>query len=439
MLFCIFEIKLKMKKKKNKLGLCSLTALVAGNMIGSGIFLLPSQLARVGSITLFSWIATALGAFCLALVFSRMSLLIPKNGGPYAYVRAGFGDFIGFQTAYYYWIAIWVGNCSIVIALMGYLRVFFPELGNVALETTIAIAIIWLVTSINIVGIHMAGMVQVITTLLKFIPILIVGIFGWKYFNTHYFMESFNVTGQSNLSAFSYGATLTLWGFIGVESATIPASSVDNPGRNIPLATLLGVSIAALVYIASSSAIMGMMPAGLLVNNVSPFAAAAKMIFGHWGELIVAIGACISCFGALNGWTLMQAQVPMAAADDGLFPKIFAKRTKHDIPILGLIITSVCMSIFLLAFRNPNLVNQFEVSIEIAISTSLVAYLYTTIAQVILLPPESNKRNIYNVIGILAAIYAFWAIFSSRQQIVFYLTMLIFTSIPLYTLVRKKA
>jgi len=426
-----------MQTKKNKLGLCALTALVAGNMIGSGIFMLPSDLARLGSISLFSWVATTFGAFCLALVFSKMSLLIPKSGGPYAYVQAGFGDFIGFQTAYYYWIAIWVGNCGIIVALIGYLRVFFPELANAGLGTMVGLAIVWVITAINLAGVHTAGKVQLITTILKLIPILLIAIFGWWYIHPEYFTESFNVTGKSDFSAFSHGATLTLWAFLGVESATIPAASVDNPTRNIPLATLLGTAIAAIAYIASSAAIMGMLPASVLAEAVSPFAAAAKIIFGQWGEWIIAAGACISCIGVLNGWILVQGQIPMAAADDNLFPKIFAKRNKHDVPMWGLIITSFFISLFLWLSRSSDLVNQFQLIILIAATTTLVAYLYTAIAEIILLPKKHNK-NIFNVIiALLAAIYSFWALFSSGMDIVFYVTMLIFTGIPVYIWVHR--
>jgi basic amino acid/polyamine antiporter, APA family len=420
-----------MKNKENKLGLCALTALVAGNMIGSGIFMLPSELARIGSITLFSWVATAFGAFCLALVFSKMSILVPKNGGPYAYAQAGFGDFIGFQTAYYYWIAIWVGNCGIVVALIGYLRVFFPELAHPYWGALTGIGIVWLITAINITGVSTAGIVQLVTTILKFIPILLVAVLGWCYFHPEYITQSFNLTTKSNFSAFSYGATLTLWAFLGVESATIPAGSVNNPTRNIPLATLLGTSIAAVVYIASSAAIMGMLPASLLADAVSPFAAAAKVIFGKWGEWLIAAGACISCFGTLNGWILVQGQVPMAAADDNLFPKIFAKRNKRNIPIWGLIITSICISVFLLLSNSPDLVKQFQVIILVASVASLVAYLYTAIAEIILLP--DRKHHIFHVVvAILAVSYSFWAIFSSGKVMVFYVTMLIFTGIPAY-------
>lgn len=425
-------------KKSEKLGLVSLTALVAGNMIGSGVFMLPSELARVGSISIFSWIFTAAGAFFLALVFSKMSHIIPKTGGPYAYARAGFGDFIGFQTAYTYWIAVLIGNAGVALALIGYLRVFFPILSIPAISTSVAILSIWLFTFINIQGIRTVGLVQIITTSLKFVPLLVVGLLGWWYFHPEYLTSSFNVTTKSNFSAFSYGATLTLWAFIGVESASVPADSVANPKRNIPLATLFGTSIAALVYIITATVIMGLLPANILANSPSPFAAAAKVIFGQWGEWIVALGATISCLGALNGWILIQGHITLAIAEDNLFPKVFAKMNKANVPGLGIIIGSTIITVLLLLTSTPNLVDQFQFIILNAAGFSLLAYVYTSIAEILIL--QKNKTDIKKttniIIAILAAFYSLWAIIGSGKDTVFMLTITILSSLFLYAIIK---
>jgi APA family basic amino acid/polyamine antiporter len=329
--------------KEQKLGLLALTSLVAGNMIGSGVFILPANLAHVGSISLLSWLFTACGAFLLAIMFSKMSTLVPKTGGPYVYVEDGFGSFMGFQTAYTYWMYAGVGNVAITIALMGYLRVFIPQLAIPTVNIISAIAIVWVLTWINISGIKRAGMMQTLMTVFKLIPLIIIALFGWQYFHLDYITNNYNVTGHSDLSAFSQAATLTLWAFMGMESAAVPSESVDNPHRNIPLATLLGTLIAAVLYMACSAAIMGMIPMGELANSTSPFAAAAKIIFGQWGEWIIAAGAVASCAGCLNGWILVQSQVAMAAADNGLFPQIFAKRNKFGVPGWGLVITFILL------------------------------------------------------------------------------------------------
>ncbi|MBN2690008.1 MAG: amino acid permease [Gammaproteobacteria bacterium] len=422
-----------------KLGLWTLTALVAGNMVGAGIFLFPANLASIGSISLYSWGFTALGAFLLAVVFSKMSLLIPKSGGPYAYARAGFGDFIGFQTAYGYWLSIWISNAAIALAATNYMAVFWPILQHPLPNCFVAIAILWVFTIINACGVRAAGVTQLITVILKFIPLLAIAIFGWFYFHPSYIVDSYNVTGQSNFHAVSEGAALTLWAFIGLESATIPVDLVNNPSRNIPLATFLGTLLAALVYILSSTVIMGMIPGVILAKSISPFAAAADMIFGHWGKWIIAIGAIISCVGSLNGWVLLQGQMPMAVADDRLFPKIFAKRSKKGVPVRGLIVTSLLITSFLLFTISPNLVEQFKFIVLIATLVTLLPYFYTSFAEIICLQHEFGfKKAAHILVAILAALYVFWAIVGSGERVFFYGSILIFSGIPLYVLMIRR-
>lgn len=422
------------QKKNKKLGIYMLTALVAGNMIGSGIFLLPSSLANIGSISIFSWCFTALGAFLLAIVFSKMSILVPKTGGPYAYAQVAFGNFIGFQIAYSYWICLWVGNAAIAVAMVGYLAVFWPALHHPVSGYIIAVLAIWLLTLENIRGAHAVGITQIITTIIKCIPIVLIAILGWEYFHSEYLTQSFNISQKSNFSALSNAATLTLWAFIGIESATVPTGMASNPKRDIPIATLLGTAIAAIVYIASSTAIMGMIPANILAKSTSPFAAAAEMIFGPWGKSLIAAGAAVACFGSLNGWVLLAGQVPMAAAEDKLFPSIFAKRNKADVPAHGLIITSVLTSILLIFTSDPNLVKQFHKLILIATFAALIPYFYTAMAEIIVSRQQkkSVKQKIHIIIAILAGGYAYWAIFGAGANIIFYTSILIFTSVPLY-------
>lgn len=425
-----------MQKQSKPLGLWTLTALVSGNMIGSGVFLLPSTLAKFGSISLLAWTLTALGAFCIAITFAKASTLVHKSGGPYAFAEAGFGKFIGFQTAYNYWIAVWIGNAAIAIAAIGYLTVFFPLLNNAIIGCLLAIFLVWLFTIVNLIGMHVAGFIQIFITILKFIPIFLIAIIGWWYFHPDFLTQHFNVTSFSNFNVFSQAIPLTLWAFIGIESATIPAESVSKPEFNIPLATLLGTLIATVAYITSATVIMGMIPMQTLAHSTSPFAAAANIIFGKWGNWLIALGAVISCLGCLNGWILVQAQIPMAAANDKLFPAIFAKRSKTGIPIYGVIITSICMSLLLLITANPDLNQEFQVVISMAVIASLISYFYTAIAEIILLKKEDNKigtTTFHIVIASIAAIYCFWAIAGSAKDIIFYELLLLLTSIPLYS------
>lgn len=425
-----------MKDTKDKLGLFMLIALVTGNMVGSGAFLLPADLARIGSISLLALIFTVIGALCLALVFAKMSLLVPKNGGPYVYANEGFGEYMGLQTAYYYWIAVWVGNSALVVAAIGYLDVFFPVVNNPLAKTISILTIIWTPTIVNMLGVRVAGFVQIITSILKFAPLLIIGIMGWWYFHPEYLTEHFNVTTQSNFSSFSSAIVLTLWLFVGVESAAVPNDSVHNPKRNIPLATLIGTAIAAIVYILSYTAIFGMLPNDLLAHSTYPFATAAEIILGSWGKLFVAFGAVVACLGALNGWTLVAAQIPMAAAHDGLFPKIFAKCNRHKIPAFGLLITSLCISTLVLSSTYLNIIDQFNILILAATTATVVAYFYTAIAQIIILPKQPlDRKNLFHIcVAILAAAYSFCAILGSSKEVIFYFTAFILLTIPFYAI-----
>ncbi len=425
------------KVKGKGIGVFILTALVAGNMIGSGVFLLPSALAKFGSISIVAWILTALGAVMLALVFARLSMWIPKVGGPYAYCRAGFGDFVGFQIAYNYWIALWVGNAAIIVGLVGYSSIFWPELGTDHVTGFIySIAVLWLFTAINIIGVRFAGIVQVIATILKILPLLLIACVGIFFMHPTY-LENFNVSGSSNLFALSGAATLTLWSFIGLESATVPADAVRDPRRTIPRATIIGTVISAIIYIFSTIAVMGTMHISALQVATAPYADAARIMFGSWGGWFVAAGAVISCLGALNGWTLLAGQIPYAAAQDKLFPKSFTKRNRAGAPVVGLVVSSILITLLLLLTLKEELVKQFTIIILLATLASLIPYFFTALAELMLLirvrEQFSKKRfTISATVAILATAYAFWAIMGSGLQIVYYGALLFFSSVPVY-------
>lgn len=424
--------------KQQKLGLWMLTALVTGNMIGSGVFLLPASLAAYGSISLVSWMVTAVGALLIALVFAKLANVMPLTGGPYAYCREAFGDFVGFQMAYNYWIALWVGNAAIVVALTGYLSFFFPILArNSILACMVSIGLIWLTTLINSLGVRHAGSFQLLTTILKLIPLLLIALVGIFTIHPH-FLTAFNLSGQSNFSAFNGAATLTLWTFIGLESASVPAGHVENPTQTIPRATILGVVIAAVVYILSSIAVMGVMPLTKLAHSNAPYADAARIMFGPIGSTLVAIGAVISCLGALNGWILLQGQIPFAAAQDKLFPAIFLKKTENGTPIVGLVISSILITCLLLLTLKHSLVKQFTIIILLATLASLIPYFLTTMSELMIflkypgLFKKSGSLIGSIIIAVLAGIYSFWVIIGSGKETIFYGTLLLLSSAPIY-------
>lgn len=428
---------------KRILGFWTLTSLVAGNMIGSGVFMLPAALAKFGTISILAWILTAIGSIFLALVFSRLSQLLPKTGGPYAYCHEAYGDFVGFQLAYNYWIALWIGNAAIAVAFVGYLSVFWPAVATVPwLSCGISIGIVWVLTGVNILGVQQAGIVQLVTTILKMAPLFLLALIGLFFIHKEN-LAAFNVSHHSNWQALTGAATLTLWSFVGFESATVPAGNVIDPRRNIPRATIIGTVVAAIVYILGTISVMGIIPMDQLANSNSPFADTARVMFGHWGAVIIALAAIIACFGTLNGWILMQAQIPYAAAHDNLFPKPFGKLGKNGTPVIGLVISSLLITVLLLLRYGVNLVDQFTFMILLAVLASLVPYIYTAVAEVVLLINNPGKFEGHRfktalILSIVAFIYAFWAILGAGQEIVYYGFLLFISSLLVYVWVRAR-
>ncbi len=306
---------------QKKLGLWMVTALVVGNMVGSGIFLLPASLGPFGGVSIVGWGISAAGATLLALVFARLSRLVRKSGGPYTFTREGFGDFPGFLVAWGYWISIWTTNAAIAVAFVSYLTVFWPTLSaSPLLAAGLGLATIWLLTGVNVFGVHAAGMVQLVTTVLKLLPLAAIATLGLFYVDFSNFIP-FNASGQSGFSAVSATVALTLWAFLGLESGSTPAEHIVDPERTIPRATILGTLGTAVIYILGTVAVMGVIPSAALARSNAPFADAARSMWGSWAGYAVALGAVVSCFGALNGWLLLQGQIPLAAARDGLFPR----------------------------------------------------------------------------------------------------------------------
>jgi len=429
---------------RRALGPWMATALVVGNMIGSGVFLLPASMAPYGAISIVGWLATAVGAFLLALVFSRLGRMMPRIGGPYAYARAGFGEFIGFQMAWGYWIAIWGGNAAIVVAFVGYLAYFWPALGeDPVLGIAAALAAVWLLTALNASGIRQGGLVQIVTTVLKLIPLLLVATAGWAFVDGANFTP-FNPTGESDLAAASATATLALWAFIGLESATVPAEDVRDPERTIPRATLFGTLATAAIYILGTVAVLGIVPPAELGTSTAPFADAARAMFGDWAGALVALGAVISTFGCLNGWIILQGQIPLAAARDGVFPALFARTTTSGTPVVGLAIGSVLISALMALNYTKGLVEQFTFIILLATLTALVPYLYATMAELMIFIRERPRLagqplSGAVVVAVLAFVYALWTIIGAGAETVFWGAVLIFAGTPVYVLLRWRA
>ena len=420
-----------------KIGLSRATSLVMGNMIGAGIFLLPASLAFYGSISFIGWLLSGFGAMFLAIVFSRLSQKSPKTGGPYVYSREAFGDFIGFLAAFGYWMSIVASNAAIAIAFTGYLSIFIPSINESPANVTIAsLVLLWVITLINLKGTKTSGTVQLITTIIKVTPLLLISILGAFYVDLDN-LGSFNISGLSDFDAMIATITLTLFALMGVESATIPADDIENPDKVIPRATILGTSLVIAIYLLSTFSIMGLIHPTELQNSNAPFADAASFILGPVGSYVVGFGALVSTLGALNGWILIQGQIPMAIARDGLFPKVFSKTNRNGAPYFAIIFSSVLITALILANSSNGLVAMFTIMLQITGFCVSIPYLFSSVAEILILQKSGVKNPKDYIKPIVYAIpafsYAFWAIAGSGVETVYYgFLLLLLVGVPIY-------
>lgn len=409
--------------------------LVAGNMIGTGLFLLPVNLASVGGISIFGWIVATAGAAALGLIFSKLGELDPQEGGPYAYARDFLGPYAGFQTNYVYWFGNWIGNIAVAVAAVGYLAELFPPLAQPPASVFTAAAVIWILTGLNILGPRVVGALETWTMSLALIPIVAIALLGWFWFQPATFLASWNVSGGSAGSAIIRAASIALWAFMGVESAAVSAGVIENPKRNIPLATIIGLSVSAVIYILSSTVIMGIIPNADLQRSHAPFAEAARLAIGTTGMVIIAVCAILKSVGSLGGWMLLVGQSAKAAADDGMFPKVFARLNARGVPGRGLVIVGVLMTIVLFATISPTIAGQFNDIINLAVILVVVPYIYASAAVVKVLydhkvPPRTFQ--LFKWIAVVAVLYCLGTVWGGDPPTVVHAMVALLLSVPLY-------
>jgi APA family basic amino acid/polyamine antiporter len=428
---------------KRSMGLWMATALVIGNMVGSGIFSLPAVLAgEAGPASILALVFTGIGALLLALVFANLGRAHPRTGGPYYYARRAFGDFVGFQTAWAYWIAAWVGNAAIAVAFAGYVGVFWGTARTTNwVAALIAVGAVWLFTAVNIAGARETGVAQVLTTVLKFVPLAVVGLVGLFYIKGGNFTP-FTIHGGFDWHV-NAAATLALWAFIGLESATVPAEEVKQPEKNVPRATMLGTVATTLLYVVALVAIIGILPQAKLAGSSAPFADAANAMWAGtflgltWGKWVALI-AIAATLGALNGWIMLTARTSLAAADDGLFPGVLARvHGKRGTPVVGIVVSSVLCSGLILYGWNQSFAHRFMDVVLLATWMTLIAYAYAAAAEVVLFIREREmfswaKLARDTVIASLAFAYSVWAIWGSGEAWLAKGFMLLLFGIPVY-------
>ncbi len=433
-------------KTHRELGLFTATCLIIGNIIGTGIFLLPAALAPYGGYALIGWLISTGGAVCLALIFAYLSHRVPLAGGLYAYSRKTFGEYIGFQVAWNYWIAACIGNAAFLVGIPAYLSILFPQIAqDKDLALIVSLCIYWTFVAIHCLGIREAAFVQNLTTVLKLIPLLLIPAVGLFFVQLDNF--SFQLPESVNgsvLKALAETSILTIWAFIGIESATIPAQAIKNPEKTIPRATILGVLISAFVYISGAIAIMGVVPSSDLAQSQAPYALAAGKLFPNlslgWIQGLVALVAVISGLGTLNGWILLQAQMPYAASRDGLFPRVFEKGVHKGTPIFSLLISSGIVTVLLLMSQSGSLVTQYVYIIKISAFSVLVCYLYPVVASLLLIK-HPRKRTFYGLLALvfMALFYLIWAMVGAGYETIALGSLLFFASTPVYFWIKRSS
>jgi APA family basic amino acid/polyamine antiporter len=429
-------------KRPHLLGFWTCVALVVGNTIGSGVFLLPASLAPYGLNSVVAWILTACGSVLLAIVFARLSRAYPEAGGPYAYVHLAFGPFTAFIVAWGYWISIWVGNAAIATGAVSYLTPLMPWIDSApGSSAAVTLFFLWALTAVNVYGIKASGWVQNVTTVLKVLPLLAISALGL------FAVRSTTVAAAAgiplSLSGTTAAATLTLWALLGLESATIPAGKVRDPGRTIPTATLLGTVLTALICIIACTTVLLLVPPATLARSNAPFVDLASAFWGASAGKFLAVFAAISGFGALNGWILLQGELPNVMAKNGVFPRIFARDSPRHTPTFALLFSSSLVTLLILMNYQKSMVSVFTFMILLSTTACLVLYLLCSLALLRLQWTGHIKSPRMHtvplaIIGVIATAFSLWAIVGAGREAVLWGAVLLLLGAPVYFLVRDK-
>jgi basic amino acid/polyamine antiporter, APA family len=402
-------------------GLTAATALIMGCIIGVGIFNLPTSLAVYGPISLVSMALTTAGALALALLFAALSRRMPADGVPYAYARAAFGDRIGFANAWSYWITAWAGNAAIAVGWVLYVEHFINTGHNRPLSVLLVLIGLWLPALINLSGVQNLGWVQVTSTIVKFVVLAFMSTVGLFFINGANFTP-WNTGGESALRAIGGGMAIALFSYLGVETAAVAAGKVRDPDCNIPRATILGTIATAVVYLLSLTAVFGILPSARLGEATAPFSDAANAMFGGtWAGNVMAVAVIISGFGALNGWTMICAEMPLAAANDGLFPERFRRLSGNRVPTFGIMVSIALASLaMIINYLGSAGATVFTTLVLMTGITAAIPYGFSALAQLRWRRPErravESARFVRDVaVAVLALVFSILFIWYSRN------------------------
>jgi putrescine:ornithine antiporter len=407
---------------QKKMSVTQLTFIVTVNMMGSGIIMLPANMAQVGAISLLSWIVTALGSLAIAYGFAQAGVFNQRTGGLAAYAEDAYGRDGYFLVFFLYFISLAIANVAVASSALGYLAAFFPGLTASPVATCVGvIALLWITTFANFGGPSVTGRIGAVTVWGVILPVGFISILGWFWFSSATFAEAWNPKGLKLIEGMGSSISLTLWAFLGMESASQNASAVENPKRDVPLACMFGTLGAAVVYILSTTAIQGIVPNAELAASTGPFGLAyAKMFNPAIGSIVMAL-AVMACLGSLLGWQFTLSQTAKDAADTGMFPSLFAKANRFGAPVTGMIIMGVVQSVMALSTISPNLSEQFAALVNLAVVTNVLPYIVALSALFVIMREARVDRSVYlrnGIVAVVAMVYSIYALWASGKDAV---------------------
>lgn len=428
-----------MNQQSRTIGFWPVFALVTGSQIGSGVFMLPATLAPFGMYSLAGWLLSGISAIALALVFAQLCAWYPKTGGPHVYVQEAFGPTAAFFTGWTYWVISWVSTTVVIIASVGYL---LPLLGtnNSALTLLLELAILLGITALNFQGVTAAGRAEFFLTLLKIIPLVIVPLCALAYFNSSNFAVDATISQLPFSQILSRVALLTFWGFIGVETATTAAESVENPTKTIPRAVVAGTASVALLYLINSIGIMGIIPGTVLSHSNAPYADAAQAVFGGSWYLLISIAASIICLGTLNAWMLTSGQIALGLSQDRFLPAFFSKKNKYGAPVWGLFASCMGIIPLLLLTANKSLAAQVLTIIDFSVTAFLFVYGMCCLAFIKLLLQRVTlpRSRIFPLLyGCIALVFCSWVLYETSLFTMLIASLFTLSGLPLYIRYRR--
>ena len=430
-----------MSAKSNKIGVVQLTILTMVNMMGSGIIMLPTKLAEIGTISIVSWLVTAVGSTALAYAFAQCGMFSRKSGGMGGYAEYSFGKAGNFMANYTYGVSLVIANTAIAISAVGYgsefLGVTLSPL-SIALWT---IFTLWLATILNFGGARITGNISSFTIWGVIIPVVGISIIGWKWFDGSMYVNSWNPHNVPTFEAIGVSISMTLWAFLGLESACANSDAVENPEKNVPIAVLGGTLGAAVIYIVSTNVIAGIVPNLELANSTAPFGLAFAHMFNETvGKVIMGL-MVMSCFGSLLGWQFTIAQVFKSSAEEGYFPAFFKKVTSKGAPIVGMVTITSLQTLLSLMTISPSLNKQFNVLVDLAVVTNVIPYLLSMAALAVLLKTENVPQQKYKktvLVAFIGSVYSIYALYAAGEQAMLYGSIVTFIGWTLYGFVSYK-